>query len=53
VIEIKDEAMECTSENINSSNSEVNPTNSEKTLILLDKLKLVQSSQNTAVDSSA
>ena len=40
--------MECTSESIKNSNSGLNATNSEKTIIQLDKLKLAPTSQNAA-----
>ena len=48
MIASNDEPMECTSESMNNNKIEVNATNSEKTVIQLNKLKLVPSSQNTA-----
>ena len=51
MIVIKDEPMDCTSESIKNSTSGLNATNSEKTIIQLDKLKLVPSSQNVANSS--
>jgi hypothetical protein len=48
VIIIKDEPFECTSESINNNTSEVDAIHTEKTVIKLDKLKLVPSAQDAA-----